>query len=121
MGARVSQDVKCFTLGHRVMSVPISAMSRRAVYGPMESICVRSAPERRWRGLRISKRGSFLVRCRGPRRCKHVLGRRVLGRQIPQQGFDRLIAVADLTLIAIVEIEVLPQGKHMFWPVVPGQ
>ena len=31
LGASVSQDVKCFSLGQRVMSVPISAMSRKAV------------------------------------------------------------------------------------------
>ena len=30
-GASVSQDVKCFSVGHRVMSVPISEMSLSAV------------------------------------------------------------------------------------------
>ena len=33
MGARVSQEVKCFSVGQRCMSVPISAISLSAVYG----------------------------------------------------------------------------------------
>ena len=31
LGARVSQEVKCFSVGHRAMSVPISATNLRAV------------------------------------------------------------------------------------------
>ncbi len=31
LGASVSQDVKCFSLGQQVMSVPISEISRKAV------------------------------------------------------------------------------------------
>ena len=46
-GARVSHEVKFPGVGQRLMSVPISAMSFKAVYGPMESIWVRSAPARR--------------------------------------------------------------------------
>src|SRR5438093_7732390 len=43
-GARVSHEVKCFSVGHRAMSVPISAMSLRLVCGPRPSIWVRSMP-----------------------------------------------------------------------------
>ena len=31
LGASVSQDVKCFSVGHRLMSVPISAISFSAL------------------------------------------------------------------------------------------
>lgn len=44
LGARVSQEVKCFSVAQRLMSVPISESSLRAVYGAMPSICVRSTP-----------------------------------------------------------------------------
>ena len=45
-GARVSHEVKCLSVGQRVMSVPISESSRSAVYGPMASSCERSTPVR---------------------------------------------------------------------------
>jgi hypothetical protein len=43
------------------MSVPISDSKRSAFYGPMPSICERSAPVSWWSGVRRSKRGS--LRC----------------------------------------------------------
>ena len=43
-GASVSHEVKCFSVGQRVMSVPISPSNFKAVQGPMPSICVRSTP-----------------------------------------------------------------------------
>ena len=43
-GASVSQDVKCWSVGQRLMSVPISETSLRAVSAAIPSICVRSTP-----------------------------------------------------------------------------
>ena len=40
----VTSDVKCFSVGHRLISVPISESSRSALQGPMPSICERSTP-----------------------------------------------------------------------------
>ena len=37
-GAKVSQEVKWRSVGHRDMSVPTSEIRRRALYGPMPSI-----------------------------------------------------------------------------------
>ena len=34
LGARVSHEVKCFSVGQRVMSVPISAISLSAAWAP---------------------------------------------------------------------------------------
>jgi hypothetical protein len=46
-GERLSQEAKCFSVGHRVMSSPISATTLRAVGASMPSIRVRSTPVRR--------------------------------------------------------------------------
>ena len=43
-GASVNHDVKCLSVGQRVMSVPISESKRRALYGPMPSSCDKSMP-----------------------------------------------------------------------------
>src|SRR6266498_685841 len=48
LGASVNHDVKCFSVGQRCISVPISASSLSAVTGAMPSICVRSTPPVRW-------------------------------------------------------------------------
>ena len=44
LSERVNRDVKCFSLGQRLISVPISEIKRNAVYEPIASICVRPAP-----------------------------------------------------------------------------
>lgn len=43
-GARVSQDVKCWTAGQRLVSVPHAATIRSAEKGLRPFICVRSTP-----------------------------------------------------------------------------
>jgi len=43
-GARVNHEVKCFSVGQRVMSVPISEIRMRARCGPIPSSWVRSMP-----------------------------------------------------------------------------
>ena len=61
LGASVVQDAKWYSLGQRLVSVPISAMSCSAVWGPMESIWLRSAPPvSRCSVLRISNAGRCL-------------------------------------------------------------
>jgi hypothetical protein len=61
LGARVSQEVKCFSEGQRRISVPISAMSCNAACGPMLSIWLKSAPPvSRWSRPRTSKAGGCL-------------------------------------------------------------
>ena len=44
LGASVSHEVKCFSVVHRLMSVPISAMSFKALYGARPSIWARLTP-----------------------------------------------------------------------------
>ena len=46
-GANVSQEVKCFSVGHRLMSMPHSPTSFKAVYALNPSIWLRSAPNTR--------------------------------------------------------------------------
>ena len=43
-GAKPSQEPKCFSVGQRLMSSPISLITVRAVLASMLSICVRSTP-----------------------------------------------------------------------------
>ena len=43
-GARPSQLPKCFSLGHRLMSVPISLNTTSAVLSSIPSMAVRSTP-----------------------------------------------------------------------------
>src|SRR5271169_6005341 len=63
LGASVVQEAKWCSVGQRLMSVPISAMSCSAACGPMEWIWLRSAPPvRTCSGVRMSKAGAcFLV------------------------------------------------------------
>ena len=49
------------------------------------------------------------------------LGQGLPGGHVLQQGVDRVIAGADLVLVAVVELEVLSQHKDMFAAVVPGE
>ena len=60
LGAKVSQEVKCWAVRQRLMSVPISATSCSAACGPMASIWLKSAPPvSRCNGVRMSKWGAW--------------------------------------------------------------
>jgi hypothetical protein len=122
-GASVSHDVKCFSVGQRVMSVPISASSRRALYGPMPSICDRSAPVSWCSGVRRSKRGSFfLTRLRTTARWRQWRQRGGRRRGEPSElGFDRGVARRELPLVRIEELQILLQDEDVFGAVVAHQ
>ena len=46
LGLNPNQEAKCFTVGHRLMSVPVSLTTFSAVYASTPSIAVRSTPAR---------------------------------------------------------------------------
>src|ERR1019366_8056428 len=59
LGAKQSQEVKCFALGHAERSSPHSDTSLSARWGPMPWIRVRSFPSKEWSALPTSKSGPF--------------------------------------------------------------
>jgi hypothetical protein len=56
-GAKVSQEAKCFSVGQRRMSVPISAMSGSAAWSDAVDLTEVGASVGRCSGLRISNWG----------------------------------------------------------------
>src|SRR3972149_5720751 len=114
LGARVIHDVKCLSVGQRVMSVPTSERSRSALYGPMPSSWDRSTPVSWCSGVRTSKRGSL------PRGfCRGGSGGR--GSERLEMGLDGAVAGGDLLLIGVEELKVLLEYEHVFGAIVAGQ
>lgn len=121
-GASASHDVKCFSVGQRVMSVPISERSRSALYGPIPSICDRSGP-----GEMVQRDAQIEARFIDPRLVAGAL-RRERGRgwgdhrgELSQVRFDGGVARGELPLVGVEEFEILLEDEEMFRPVVPGQ
>lgn len=121
-GASVSHDVKCLSVGQRLMSVPISESRRSALYGPMPSICERSAPVSWWqRRAKIESR--FVV----PRLLSTARGRQGRGRcwrfggEVGEVCVDGRVARGELPLIHVVELEILLKDEDVFGAIVPGE
>ena len=121
-GARVSHEVKCPGVGQRLMSVPISAMSFNAVYGPMESIWVRSAPRKAVERIANLETGFVVAEFRFAAwgRNRHF-GSTLFRRERTQEGFDLAVTSLDLPLESVKELEVLAQYEKMFGTIVARQ
>ena len=122
-GASVSHEVKCCALGHRRMSVPISATSFEGGVGAMPSICVRSTPPVRWWSdgpdVEGGVGGPWLARDPW---CGQRLGRRGdRAVSVLDVRFDGAVARLDLPLTGVEEFQILLEREEMLRPVVAGQ
>src|SRR5713101_9430464 len=100
-GHSPNQRQKCFTLGHRVISVPISERITRAVPSSMPSMVVRSTPAMRESGVRASEPG-----CVGLLVAAGLGGQGVavaVIRKGLQMGCDLLIAEGELRVRECIE------------------
>ena len=111
LGANVSQEVKCFAVGQRLMSVPISATICSAACGPMQSIWLRSAPPvSRCSGAANIEGGGMLPGYGlAPWRGQCGGGWWLLGGERVEQRLDLGVAFNDLVKVELVSGEVLAQ------------
>ena len=114
-GASVSHEVKCFSVGQRVMSVPISAINFSAVYG-RDAVNLGE----------VDAAGELMQRRRGSRsavRCRRAGGGRggagsgvggapLGGGQALHVGLDGAIAGGQLVLTGVEELEILLQDEE---------
>ncbi len=112
LGARVSQDVKCFSVGQRLISVPI--IDLRQVHTARELMQGRTHVESRFIGAYADLAGYPGSRQRSGRR---VHG----GGQSVHMCVQGAVTGGELRVTRIEEGKILLQDEEMLGPIVPGQ
>src|SRR5438045_6936581 len=112
LGHRPSQLQKCLTVGHRLLSVPISLSTVSAVDSSIPSITVRSTPAIRYRASRAANDGRL-----SPRRRRRALGGKGLAAtavlELLQLLLDLPVAGGDLLAVEVVQLHRLLQGEQV--------